>query len=393
VVRTTGALWKAEDTAKNLRRLGAVVLISEEPSSKDVSAYCSWHRSRLASSACIRCSQPICEVCLELSDGELYCQDCSEIELSPRRRTRLRQLFLLFLFSVFIYFVYDYLQSEREGINPNGLVRVGVLQFIPPESVGSDVLQTLNGLDRRRSKGTSLYDIAPWFNKERARFGGSSMPYLQTEILGPWATEIEAPGLDDSGDGLLSSLWGAWSYKRTFTQLADRLGVDLEDYGVRVFVVYQTGSVDLASHSRGSQKGHMAIPYVSVEEKNPAYGVVTVAHEIGHALGADDSYDLDTGLANFPGGFADPVGSTLYPQRYAELMSPDIPEAPGSEREVTSLYQVRIGHQTASQMNWIDEAEAEAFYGSSAGATLQAGEPGSRDQDSESSITGGEPSD
>jgi len=275
---------------------------------------------------------------------------------------RLRQLFMLFLFSVFIYFVVDYLKSEQEGTNPDGLVRVGILQFISPDHVGADVLQTLNGLDRRRSKGTSLYDIAPWYNKERARFGGSSMPYLQTEILGPWAEELTPPSLAESGDSLLAGLYGSWSYSRFFTTKARQLGVELDAYGVRVFLVYQGGSTDLASHSRGSKKGHLAVPYVGVEESNPGYAVVTVAHEIGHALGADDTYDMGTGQAVYPEGFVDPFVEGIYPQRYAELMSPDIPEAPGTEREVSSLYQVQIGHQTASQLRWITPEEADAFY-------------------------------
>ena len=126
-------------------------------------------------------------------------------------------------------------------------------------------------------------------------------------------------------------------------------------------------TIDLASHSRGSQKGHLAVPYVGVEESNPAYGVVTVAHEIGHALGADDSYDMASGHAVYPGGFVDPFVEGIYPQRYAELMSPDIPEAPGTEREVSSHYQVQIGHQTASQLRWISPEEAEAFYSGPSG--------------------------
>ena len=393
VVRSTGDQQNAEWTASGLRELGAVVIVSQEPTSAKSSAYCSRHRSFLAIHNCLRCGETLCRVCLEQFNGERYCQNCAAEALSPRRRTRLRQLFMLFLFTVFIYFVVDYLQSEREGIDPNGLVRVGMLQFIPPEHVGVDILQTLNGLDRRRSEGTSLYDIAPWYNKERARYGGTRMPYMQVEVLGPWAADMSPPKLPNSASGYLENLYGAWSYSRHFTSMADRLGVDLGDYGVRSFVVYRGGSEDWAAHSRGSKKGHLAVSYVDVEENNPAYAVVTVAHEIGHALGADDSYDLETGLATFPSGFVNPVGDDLYPQQFAELMSPDIPVAPTEEVEVQSLYQVRIGHQSAAQLLWITQEEADAFYSGPTVMGTQSSFLEMNNQSSASETTAGTPND
>ena len=130
-----------------------------------------------------------------------------------------------------------------------------------------------------------------------------------------------------------------------------------------------------------------------LDESNPGYAVVTVAHEIGHALGAADTYDPTTGLATIPGGFITPHGTELYPQRFAELMSPDVPISPGEEQEVESLYQVKVGHQTASQMRWITEEEADAFYAGPTGVEPETTSPGSEDQASESETIGGDPTD
>ena len=131
---------------------------------------------------------------------------------------------MLFLFSVFVYFVVDYLKSEQAGIDPNGTVRVGILQFVPPEHVGAEVLRTMNGVEGDIGAGTSLYDIAPWYNRERVRHGGMSMPYMQTEILGPWAEDLSPPDLATAGDGLIQGLYRSWSYSRFFVSMAESLG-------------------------------------------------------------------------------------------------------------------------------------------------------------------------
>ena len=74
VIRSTGDQKSAEWTASGLRELGAVVIVSQEPVSAKRSAYCGQHRSFLAIHSCLRCGESLCRVCLEQSNGELYCQ-------------------------------------------------------------------------------------------------------------------------------------------------------------------------------------------------------------------------------------------------------------------------------------------------------------------------------
>jgi hypothetical protein len=143
--------------------------------------------------------------------------------------------------------------------------------------------------------------------------------------------------------------------------MAEGVGVPVDDYGIKVYVVYGAGDRDLASHSRGSEKGRVAMVFISVEEANPAYALTTMAHEIGHALGAMDAYDPVTNLAVHPTGYVQPFADPLYPQRFAEVMAVDIPLSPTEEFEVTSLDRLKVGYETAAGMSWIGPEQAKLF--------------------------------
>ena len=156
--------------------------------------------------------------------------------------------------------------------------------------------------------------------------------------------------------------WESWRYARYFSRTASDFGVAFDDFAVKVFVIYSSRRGDMAAESRGSKKGRTAVVYVSTGEQNPAYAVLTVAHEIAHALGAQDAYDPNTYRSRFPEGFAEPFTDDPYDQRYAELMAGDVPTSPNEEREITSLDEVRIGYRTAADLRWIDPAQADLYY-------------------------------
>ena len=131
---------------------------------------------------------------------------------------------------------------------------------------------------------------------------------------------------------------------------------------MKIYVIFQKGAEDLASHSRANEKSRFAVAWIDLEEPNPAYALLTVAHELAHALGAEDLYEPDTFLARYPEGFLDPHQVPLYPQKGAELMAADLPIGPGVEREVRSLSEVHIGAHTAAQMAWISPEQAARYY-------------------------------
>lgn len=360
VVRVVDDEEAAQATARRLRMAGAAVACLEESSLPELSAYCPEHPTGLAAERCRSCRRPICPSCVVRARGKLQCATCFHRAESRRRLHRLRQLFAIFLFAVFLYEVVGFLREDAEEVRPDGVVKVGVFQFVPPGADRNGIIATLNAAS---GPGThSLRDIAPWFASERERFTGQPGPYLQVSVRGPWTATVRAPPLARPDDAWWRLPLRAWSYVRYFHGLTEDRGVDPGDYAVRVYLVYGEPTDDLAADSRGSERGRVAIAYISLDEANPAYAQVTVAHELAHTLGAIDLYDEATGLSRFPEGYVEPFATPLYPQRFAELMAVDRPISGDAEAEVRSLDEVRVSYRTAADLRWIGAEAAEWFY-------------------------------
>ena len=65
-----------------------------------------------------------------------------------------------------------------------------------------------------------------------------------------------------------------------------------------------------------------------------------------------DKYDLSSGLPIYPGGFAEPERTPLFPQRIAEIMAGRIPVDESRARQAQSLQQVIVGPETAAEIGW-----------------------------------------
>ena len=360
-VRVTGSHDDALRSAHRLRTAGGVVLLVEEEGSTTDAAFCTRHPGDIANTFCHICQRPICGDCRAVTGGEPLCADHAFRYLRRKRNIRLRQLFMVFLFAVFLYEVNRFLETDRVALDPSGTVRVAMLQFVPPEWLGAPIVRQLN--TATPEDGTnSLADIAPFFSAERNRYRGQEGRYLDIDLLGPWAEDLHPPELARGQDSLFKGMWASYSYARYFRGLAADHGIDLDQYGVKVFVIYGDEDEDLASHSRGSEKARLAISFISAQERSPAYAVLTVAHELAHALGAEDNYDPNRFQATYPEGFVEPFATPLYPQRFAELMALDIPIAPGLDVEVRDMSQVRVGHYSAARMGWIGAEQARLYY-------------------------------
>jgi len=357
IARITHDSHVASVTARRLRTAGAVVLVVEEPGGPADGAFCGFHPDRIAARACTLCDAPICTSCRRRAGEEDICPRCVSQGGGRRRITRLRQLFAIFLFAVFCFEVYAWFRTNRDAVSPGADVRVAILQFAPPSNPLPPAARALNAVG---GTGTSFEDIGPWLSREHERYGGAGKYVV--DVRGPWGRTVEPPPLPGPADGPLRAAWQTFQYPRYFHGIATDQGVDPDDYGARIYVVYSDDVGDRASESRGSKKGRVAIAFVSAQEKNPAYAVLTVAHELGHVLGADDLYDPDTFRAQHPEGFVEPYSSPLYPQAFAEVMAVDRPLAPGEESEVRSLEEVRVGHRTAASFGWIRRAQADLFY-------------------------------
>ena len=364
VTRVVPDLESARLTAERLRATGAAVVVLEDPPSGAASPFCPAHPVRLGAGTCRRCGAAICGACVLEAAGDVLCPSCADVLRERRRWTRTRQLFVGLLFTVFLYQVAAMLLTDRARVSPTGPVEVGLFQFAPPQGIHAPIVDALNAPGGAEGAGSGWAELARWFDDEHRRYAGGDGRYLRLTVRGPWGVQVEPPRLAGPDDGMWAVMTGSWRYARYFRNLALDHGVDPERYAVRLYVLYgdPDEAGDLAAHSRGSERGRLAISWISLGEQNPAYALETVAHELAHTLGALDSYREDNYLARHPEGFVEPFADPLYPQRYAELMAVDIPVGPDEEAEVRSLDQVRIGHATAAQMSWIGEEQARWFY-------------------------------
>ncbi len=348
------SLEVAERLAAELRETGAVVAVLEAIGS---GAWCVDHATGLAAYTCSRCQRPICAECRATAHA-LLCARCSTLTRHRARISRLRQLFVVFLFAVFLLEVARWQTTEEEALKLPATV--AIYQFVPPGLTGHPLVQKLNTAEA--GSGRSLRDLQPWFAGQYRRYTGAAVDPLTVSLRGPWERHLDPPPVPDEAPNAVAAMWRAWRYPRWFHGLAREMGGDPDQQGIRVYMMYGADDDDLASHSRGSRRGRVAVVWVSLAETNPAYAVETVAHEITHVLGADDRFDDERFLAKFPEGYADPFADPLYPQHQAELMAVDIPRSRTLEREIDSLAQVQIGHRTAAEIGFISAEQADAWY-------------------------------
>ena len=79
---------------------------------------------------------------------------------------------------------------------------------------------------------------------------------------------------------------------------------------------------------------------------------IVLVHELLHAFGASDKYDLATGQPMYPVGYAFPDQQPLFPQAKAELMAGHIPTSQTSSKMPESLSQTLINEITAIELGW-----------------------------------------
>jgi len=107
-------------------------------------------------------------------------------------------------------------------------------------------------------------------------------------------------------------------------------------------------------HSLGIANMNLAVANLTASESASGLNNVVLAHELLHAIGADDLYHPTTGLPIYPQGYAEPDRRPLYPQSKAELMAGRIPVAQGRVRQAENLAGTMIGPGTASKIGWLE---------------------------------------
>jgi hypothetical protein len=348
---------EAVEHARRVRAEGAEVVVVEHAS--EGHALCPAHPAEVAARDCRDCGAPICAECRADARGERICGRCLGKRWGTARMRRVRQLFAVFVFVVFAYQVLVFVRGEEDLLDSRSTIRGVIVQFAESSLLDDPFVLSLS----QGEPGERLSAIGPWFDAERQRYTGLPGRALDLDLVGPFPAAEETPDLGEPGDGFLALAYKAWAYPRFYHERARRFGVDPDRYAVRVYVTYVDTALDVESESRGSRRGRVAAAELGVKGGTPAYAQLTVAHEIGHILGAADHYDPDTFLAVYPEGYVEPLATPRYPQRYAELMAVDVPQSERTEREVESLDEVRVGSHTAAELGWIGGVRAAGLKG------------------------------
>ncbi len=348
-----GASW-AEATAvvERLQRMGGTASVLAD------AGVCAVHPTELAGTRCVTCAAWICGQCRGDAEGLSACAACTRKAKTKAGYKRLRTLFSMFLFAAFLFEVSRYIRREAAALEPP--VAVSIVQFAPSYLLRDPRIRAINQPDG--DGGRSLHDIATFYAQEYARYTGRDERLLEVTIRGPWEENVRPPTLGDRDASWWELLLVSWQYPRYFHSLARSHGFDPDAFGARLYIVWTDSEGDVSADSRGSQKGRVGITWLSVDEPNLAYSVVSVAHELGHILGAIDTYEEGSYLSHWPEGYVEPFAVPLWPQRWAELMAVDKPASPNSEREVQSLFEQRIGYDSAARMGWIAPEQAELYY-------------------------------
>jgi hypothetical protein len=362
VVRVTTDAERALETALRISEAGAGVVLMAEYS--DLPVVCIDHPPELVRGSCRRCGRHVCSGCLLEADGDRLCPPCAREGRARVQRIHTRQLFVVFLFCAFLYQIYDLWIRDNDIREGAEQATVAVLQFVPEGQYEHPLVRGLSGLDPLHWEGPVYSDVVSFFERERQRYTGQLVSNLRLSVRGPWVGPPAAPDLDAGPGGALRQSLAALRYSWFWRKLAENHGVDGKRFPLRMFVIFTARAGDQAAMSRASLGGNLAVTYVSLDDPNPAYPAITIAHELAHLLGASDKYGGD-GLARYPEGYVEPFLEPLYPQRFGELMAVDIPVGRKLEAEPQSLDQLRIGYRSAAEMRWVADDQAEAFYRSS----------------------------
>jgi hypothetical protein len=358
VVRVTEDAARAEETARRLRDAGAGVVLLTELGDRVV---CQDHPPELIRGGCRRCGREICAGCLLEADGERLCRSCS-LEVRARvQRVHTRQLFVVFLFCAFLYQIYSLWRRDTDIRSGSQLLDVAVLQVVPSGQLFHPMVRGLAGAAPGTWLGPTYADVVTFFEREQHRYTGQMQGTMRLSLRGPWQGSVEPPPLDAGPGGAWRGGLAALRYSWYWRRLAEHYGVEGRRFPFRMFVIFTDEPGDQAALSRAALGGNLAVSYVSLDDPNPAYPAITIAHELAHLLGATDKYGPD-GLARFPHGYVEPFSEPLYPQRFGELMAVDVPVGRNLEMEASGFEQLRLGHRTAAELGWISEDQAEAYY-------------------------------
>lgn len=199
--------------------------------------------------------------------------------------------------------------------------------------------------------GARAYDLEQRLNQEYARHGGRGVRPFAISVKGPVAANQDPPPVTDQDWlSLAKYSYAQWRWTR---DLDERANVASRSYDSRIYLVLQPAHAEAPAFVEGQSEdgGRVGIARADLDETMLDLALFVATHELFHTLGASDEYD-GAGHARFPGGFAEPQKSPLFPQRGAEIMARNVPLSPTSERPPDTLGELWVGDETAREIGW-----------------------------------------
>ncbi|MPW43480.1 hypothetical protein [Acinetobacter guerrae] len=149
---------------------------------------------------------------------------------------------------------------------------------------------------------------------------------------------------------ILNVMW--WSLKFRFYAWRQRKSADQPTSVTLYLNYYDPQHVNELRHSTALEKGRIGTVNLFASNKQNSQNNIVLTHELLHAFGATDKYNLQTGQPLFPIGYAKPEQQPLYPQKQAELMAGRLPVSDQQNRMPESLKQTIINALTAQEVGW-----------------------------------------
>ncbi|OTG67410.1 hypothetical protein [Acinetobacter silvestris] len=152
-------------------------------------------------------------------------------------------------------------------------------------------------------------------------------------------------------NSILSNIW--WSLKFRYYAWQQHERGDGSPSVTLYLNYYDPQYIKQLKHSVALERGRIGSVNLFASTKQSGSNKVVLVHELLHAFGAKDKYDLQTGQPIYPLGYADPEQNPLYPQHRAEIMGGYIPLNAKQSQTPDSLSDTMISRATAQEIDWV----------------------------------------
>ena len=153
------------------------------------------------------------------------------------------------------------------------------------------------------------------------------------------------------GNGILEYI--LWSLKFRYYAWKQSERVDGSPAVTLYLNFYNPCTTKVVEHSIALERGRIGSVNLFAAEKYRGSNQVIMVHELLHAFGAKDKYDLRTGQPIYPIGYAAPDKIPLYPQTKAEIMGGYVPLSEDKSITPKSLQSVMMSSATAREVGWV----------------------------------------